>query len=55
MWAGAEKKKRGRGGPLGWKEGKGGFGVFFLFLFLYLKTHKVKQKHATTNDAQALG
>jgi hypothetical protein len=23
--------------------------------FFILKTHKIKQKHATTNDAQALG
>jgi hypothetical protein len=44
MWAGAEKKKRGRGGPLGWKEGKGGFGVFFLFLFLYFEITQSQTK-----------
>jgi hypothetical protein len=49
-----EKRKGGWGGLLGWKEGKEGFGFYF-FLFLILKTHKLKQKQATTNDAQALG
>jgi hypothetical protein len=45
-----EGKKPGR---LCWakrRERKRGFGFFF-----FLKTHKLKQRHATKNDAQALG
>jgi hypothetical protein len=55
----AERKgERGKNSPaLGWaerrRERKRGFCYFFSFFIL--KTHKLKQKHATTNDAQALG
>jgi hypothetical protein len=48
-----ESKKRS-GPTLGWAEKRRERGREGLVFFI-LKTHKLKQKHATTNDAQALG